>query len=418
MVEKTLVLTLQQVLDQLSVEIGRPLTIFDESLMLVAHSTHGAGIDPVRRESILARSAVSAVRARAPQLQLGRANGPIRCDFSNELEMEPRVVVPLRRAGALLGSMWVSDPGGALTDDDCRRLGVVGNRLAEMLHESQGSDGPWREEELRQGELLGQVLKTTGSEQHRAWDKLGVALGPQHSDQLTIMALLARSGTSFPSLLAEVAKREVGQPLLYLARERFAVIGVCSSVAAADGTECSITESLRNVHNVTHVSGADQLLIGIAPTIAWGANAAAAREQAEDALTAILLLPKFAPVAKWEDLGLLRLALGLHRRGISLEAQFSELGLLVELSNASLLDTLESYLDNGADVQRTANQLFLHRATVYYRLKKVESIIKCSLRDGQARSFLHLGLKLHRLNTISLPPDYRAVLDDRPTEVW
>jgi len=404
-VQKTLVLALQRALDQLSVEIGRPLTIFDEFLILVAHTTHGAEIDPVRRESILTRSAVSAVRQRAPQLHLDRASGPFRCDFSSALQMEPRVVVPLRRAGTLLGSLWVSDPGGALTDADCQRLDGAGERLVEVLYQSQGSRSPWREKELRQGKLLRQVLKKTGSEQDRAWETLSAAIGKQYSDRLTIMALLARSGTAFPSLLSKVVTRQVGQPLLALVRERFAIIGLCSSGATPDGAEWSMTERLRNAHNGIHVTLTDQLLIGIAPTLPWGANAAAAREQAEDALTATLLLPEFAPVAKWEDLGLLRLALKLNRDGINLTAQFPELDALLELDSASLLDTFEAYLDNGADVQRTANQLFLHRATVYYRLEKVASIIGCSLHDGQVRALFHVGIKLYKLNTTSLPPD-------------
>ena len=41
-------------------------------------------------------------------------------------------------------------------------------------------------------------------------------------------------------------------------------------------------------------------------------------------------------------------------------------------SKESLVATLEAYLDNGCDTKLTAEALFLHRASLYYRLQRIE----------------------------------------------
>ena len=45
----------------------------------------------------------------------------------------------------------------------------------------------------------------------------------------------------------------------------------------------------------------------------------------------------------------------------------------------------------------TAEALFLHRASLYYRLQRIEELTGASLKSGSDRLALHLGLKLARL---------------------
>ena len=61
------------------------------------------------------------------------------------------------------------------------------------------------------------------------------------------------------------------------------------------------------------------------------------------------------------------------------------------------MQTLEAYLDNGCDTKLTAEALFLHRASLYYRLQRIEAITSTSLKSGADRLALHSGLKLARL---------------------
>ena len=71
--------------------------------------------------------------------------------------------------------------------------------------------------------------------------------------------------------------------------------------------------------------------------------------------------------------------------------------LLADRAAATLLPTLDTFLDCAGDVQRTAAELRVHRTTLYHRLSRVEQISGLSLRDGRDRLLLHLTLRLHHL---------------------
>jgi DNA-binding PucR family transcriptional regulator len=60
----------------------------------------------------------------------------------------------------------------------------------------------------------------------------------------------------------------------------------------------------------------------------------------------------------------------------------------------SIVDELAEFFDHAGNMQRTADALRIHRATLYQRLKRVEQLTGCSLDHGDDRLTLHLGLKL------------------------
>lgn len=78
------------------------------------------------------------------------------------------------------------------------------------------------------------------------------------------------------------------------------------------------------------------------------------------------------------------------------------LGPLLELSNTAesqeLLHTLRLYLYNNQQVNAVAKQLFIHRNTVTYRLKKISQILDADLSDPGTCERLNLALLLHQKN--------------------
>ena len=50
------------------------------------------------------------------------------------------------------------------------------------------------------------------------------------------------------------------------------------------------------------------------------------------------------------------------------------------------MQTLEAYLDNGCDTKLTAEALFLHRASLYYRLQRIEAITRPASRAAPTGS--------------------------------
>ncbi|MFE1646075.1 helix-turn-helix domain-containing protein [Microbacterium sp. P01] len=59
--------------------------------------------------------------------------------------------------------------------------------------------------------------------------------------------------------------------------------------------------------------------------------------------------------------------------------------------------TIETLLDAGGQVSRACELLFVHRATLYYRLEKMPEVVRTAMADGMQRSTLHLALKLTRV---------------------
>lgn len=63
-------------------------------------------------------------------------------------------------------------------------------------------------------------------------------------------------------------------------------------------------------------------------------------------------------------------------------------------NNSQLIDTLKVYLDCGTNLRLTAEKLFIHKNSVIYRLKKIESLCGVSLSDYQVLFDFQLCLKL------------------------
>ncbi|GAA1592546.1 hypothetical protein GCM10009804_56170 [Kribbella hippodromi] len=90
-----------------------------------------------------------------------------------------------------------------------------------------------------------------------------------------------------------------------------------------------------------------------------------------------------------------------HLRGLStlpvrqLRSHFVSPALRAFLTDpqmAELRSTLESFLHHAGSVPKVAEENYLHRASVYYRLKRIESILGINLSDGTNRLEVHLGL--------------------------
>ena len=123
-----------------------------------------------------------------------------------------------------------------------------------------------------------------------------------------------------------------------------------------------------------------------------------AHEHARLALRVAGALPEHGTPAGWEELGAYRLLARAAETPHARELIHPGLPKLFALqSKESLVQTLEAYLDNGCDTKLTAEALFLHRASLYYRLQRIEAITSTSLKSGADRLALHSGLKLARL---------------------
>lgn len=111
-------------------------------------------------------------------------------------------------------------------------------------------------------------------------------------------------------------------------------------------------------------------------------------------------LKKNREVLSYKELGVSKLFLAMDDLEIMNEYYDSVLKPLVDydLSNGSeYVSFLDMYFDEGCHVQQLADQLFLHRNSINYKIKKIEEILNCDLNDFKTRNEILIALKLRLL---------------------
>jgi hypothetical protein len=132
----------------------------------------------------------------------------------------------------------------------------------------------------------------------------------------------------------------------------------------------------------------------------WYPHLRFAHETYQEALGAVRIaarLTELGPVVQWAALGVYRAFAHLPEGMLAYSSVHPGLErLFAEPAHQQLLATLEMYLDLAGNVPLAAQRLHLHRASLYYRLHRVEQLLQADLRDGHQRLCLHMAFKLGR----------------------
>jgi PucR family transcriptional regulator, purine catabolism regulatory protein len=67
---------------------------------------------------------------------------------------------------------------------------------------------------------------------------------------------------------------------------------------------------------------------------------------------------------------------------------------LREESAGSLVETLRAYLHHSGNTRAVCEELFIHRNTLSYRLRRIEELLGANLSDGRLRAVLLLALAI------------------------
>jgi len=125
----------------------------------------------------------------------------------------------------------------------------------------------------------------------------------------------------------------------------------------------------------------------------------AAVEQARSAASVAATRPDKA-VHRFDDLGVLRLLASLAGGPELARYIEDELGALLKhdaTASNPLLATLRTYLACDGNKSQAAQQLYVQRRTLYYRLERIESLLGRSLDDPDTRQALIFAVRGHDL---------------------
>lgn len=371
--------------------IGRPVIVFDAEFAVAAFSVHEGDIDRARLSMILSRKsserAISMIRTH----QVDRARGAVVLPALDDTP--PRVIAPLRYKGLITGyASYVPLADDDPAQRDSEPIVELRNRIATLLAA--------RAEALRDGsdrlaQLLGQLLGGDPRDRHEAGDELlrrgHLSAGTEYS----IMVFRAIEDEGETAMLAPLLmKRALSMISLFSSlRAVAAVIDDEGVLLIPYHVSLDRMRALLSEHGFAAMRGG-----GGAP-VAQLWQVQESHRQARIALRATLRDPgRYGQAAVWAGLGLDRILLQLPLERFTLSDLPDAVQALVEANRSiDLASTLEAYLDNGADAQRTASKLHIHRSTLYYRLGQMRALVDIDLADGAVRRELHTGLRVAKL---------------------
>ena len=169
-------------------------------------------------------------------------------------------------------------------------------------------------------------------------------------------------------------------------------LAVAGEVLILVSAKADIEQITESIH--ANVGG---VRISVSAVTRDAAHVGAAHSQCRDALTITGRLKDTRSTVRFDELGYLY---ALYRAGAdSLAGNPYVRGLrkLAGEQQADLFNTLEAYLDAGANGVKTAEILCIHRSTLNYRLERIHEINTWDLGDPLLRTNVQIALKLLRL---------------------
>lgn len=405
---------LQDIVDQIAIDLGGATVVEDAQQRMVVYSSQPGPVDEVRRDSIMRRETVPAVIEWFRRFGISEAHELMWIPGNDGLGILGRVCYPVRYRGQLLGFIWILDDQREVYESRRERVSAYYDHLALLLYEQHLAH------RLR-GELVSHLLSEVPDLQTSAAASIADReLWPRGAHACAVVASVIAAhpdGASEPGpdglhralvqSLESVAHNTVGSDALRVAFAEHVVLLVpCWSerderpVEVADHVVAAISRCLED-DSIT--LGGMRVVAGVGDPQPELHEAHSSYLQARLAAKVAGVIPRTGSAPRWRDLGVFRTLAQLPSWGAQDLALDPRVAVLMRDGDADVLRSLETYLDLGCDVQRTAAMLHAHRGTVYYRLEKVERLSGLDLRDGNDRLSAHLGFKIARLSGIYPP---------------
>lgn len=389
---------LQLLVDQLSTCIGAAVVVEDHEQRAIIHSNQAGAIDSVRRDSILHRATSPEVVTWFRRSGISTSRDILRIPANPTLEILPRVCAPLRYRDQLLGFLWLIDADGSLSETDLDSVKISSEHVALLLYEERLAErlvcqalthllSP--SEELREAaamQLVDQSFVRDG-------EPTAVVVVQPVSDgqdlRVAIDEALFDVGWDVPSgSFLRLTQADHGVLLVRLRGPGGHGCADALAHACRDRVERRVADALVGGARVIATIGDPQTDL---------TKAVVSYRQARQAMNVVNTIPVMGDVVRWRDLGVFRALAQLPTREAMASAIDPRVSALLRSGDEALVVTIETYLDLACNVSATAEQLHLHRGTLYYRIEKAERLAEINMRNGYDRLSVHVGLKLARL---------------------
>ena len=383
---------IQALLDAAAADVCAPITLEDRDFRLLAHTDHSGVIDRFREEMIIGRRATPEVREWFEQRRPDKASGPFRTPADKRLGVFERWCVPVTFRGAPLGYLWVLDTRGIAASELASVLDAA-DQIGALLYRRRLSS-------QADADLLRLLLIPNLGDDSAAAEARGLGTFV-HDGPVTVVVV----GTVAGDDLTSAALGDLSL-IVHRAAEQALPGTVLAGIVADVGVLLTPLRRRNDLEPARRLSEAvcrlaGQLGYGLEVVVGIGGarkldGASHSYVEARRTVRMIRAMPDLGPIALWDDLGVFRALALLPTNDLDsgvLDRRVREL-----IADATLAETAETFLDLAGDVQETAAAIFVHRATLYQRLDRINAVYGLDLRkNGDHRLITHLGLKLARV---------------------
>ena len=327
---------IQQQIEALAGELGCAVLVEDPQHRPLWWSAQGE-IDSVRMRSILQREPPPGAAALVTRLGLPSAPGPVRTPALPDVDMAERWCVPLRHGRDLVGYLWVLDAEGRVSESELGPVVACAKAASTVIARLQPSD---EDRARRREQLLTRLL--AGRDVDAANELIELEkLAPD--SRVAVSAPAEPRGWRLPGGLSAHIDPEPG----------------ANHASGAAVPLAELFVAVERARTTARVVRAGARL----PSLSW------------DSLGEWHLIAAAPPELT---------AARIHRGAQA----------LAELKRPDLIETARCVLDNGGDVTASADELHIHRTTLYYRLERIEELTGVNLRLATGRDALQMALHL------------------------
>ncbi|MGI5270397.1 PucR family transcriptional regulator [Nonomuraea sp. CA-218870] len=405
-----MIAALQRIADRLGAALDRPVAIDDTQLRQYVYTYHPSGNDPAREQSILRRHASPDILRWVAAHRAPERRSAFLLPANPSIGMTcPRWGGVVRVGGKAVAYIWVQVDDPELGEPQRRQIEAAAESVAEVFQRQRHID---ELRSLSERESLIQLLSGSARARFRAVERIVDADIFRHEWPAAVAVFLPFSEAG--AVLGEAERTKLSAALesvrmtlplrqsLSLVRQNHGLL-----VVARPDDRATPRHTLDRKLAETAREKVQLALSATGPFTVWAGIGNA--YQLSDLVTSYREALRAAQVAA--SLG--TIGQTVHHTGLGVYARIArlvddepkEIGLhpgirlLIEREHegAPLAETLEVFLDNAGDVARSAQQLHLHRASLYGRLRRIEELTGLDLGNGHDRLVAHLELKLARL---------------------
>jgi hypothetical protein len=402
-------MNLQTCVDELAEILGRPVGVDDRHLRALAYSSHREKIDSVRLTSILQREAPPAVCEWLHELGIQRLERPMRIPPNVTLDMVARVCVPLRFQDTLHGYLWLIDQPIPLGDSELEQVGETVDQLAAELYRLRRIDDEGRER------LRKNALDLLGEDREAANNAARALLDGPLENTGSFAVLVVRPGHR--AAAGENIQREAGLEQMRRLLPPRRIITVLRQTEPVGILAAASPGELETWATAARRSW-EHALVALGGTRTHLADLAGSLHEAQRAAWVAASRRDYESVAVWSRLGADGMIAALIDGEVPTEAVPVALAKIGGSKDGSLLlRTLEAYLEHAGDAGETAQELHIHRSSLYGRLHRIEEAAEVNLQSGDDRLALHLGLRVRRLAGAHTDPAPVRLPDNTRTRI-